>query len=348
MSCNQPKAPQLPAPTDDVVCGSCIVQRVSTASCGSALRLQVSHAMTTGRRQRVKRRQRSRTSWTRGARLFDAALAARAAGDGREATRLARACCAQLERSAGNHHPDLANACILLSSLAAAASEFGKAERYAARACAIMSAFDRDACAEQTALAVLRVRAWVVCAVCDRIAGRYCEAGRTLGTALAFADELLDAHDPERASVLNALGVLHKSQGLYDRAERAYAQARALIEAQAELDHETLASIYHNLGGLAHARGDAASGEPLARKAVQLRTNRLGSEHPDVAADEAALAAIAPLTLVLAVGVLAVPLALQRPLLVRDLKLQTLGGALSRFYLDALLGMSRSSRTAPR
>ena len=51
-----------------------------------------------------------------------------------------------------------------------------------------------------------------------------------------------------------------------------------------------LAVLYHNLGGLEHARGAFASGKPLARRAVDIRTRTLGPEHPDVAADMAALA----------------------------------------------------------
>src|SRR5262249_60525157 len=52
------------------------------------------------------------------------------------------------------------------------------------------------------------------------------------------------------------------------------------------------ATIDHTLGGLEQARGRYWLGEPLARRAVQLRRRALGPDHPDVAADQAALAAI--------------------------------------------------------
>ena len=53
-----------------------------------------------------------------------------------------------------------------------------------------------------------------------------------------------------------------------------------------------MASIWHNLGGLEHARGRPEIGEPYARKAWQLRRAALGDEHPDTVADEAALAGL--------------------------------------------------------
>ena len=57
-------------------------------------------------------------------------------------------------------------------------------------------------------------------------------------------------------------------------------------------DHPDVAAVYHNLGGLEHARGRYARGEPHARRAVAIREQALGPDHPDVAADVAALAAI--------------------------------------------------------
>jgi tetratricopeptide (TPR) repeat protein len=56
--------------------------------------------------------------------------------------------------------------------------------------------------------------------------------------------------------------------------------------------HPDMATLYHNLGGLEHARGRYARVEPWARQAVAIREQALGPEHPAVAADVAALAAI--------------------------------------------------------
>jgi tetratricopeptide (TPR) repeat protein len=50
--------------------------------------------------------------------------------------------------------------------------------------------------------------------------------------------------------------------------------------------------FYHNLGGLEHARGRYARGEPFARRSVAIRERALGADHPDVARDVAALGGI--------------------------------------------------------
>jgi len=76
------------------------------------------------------------------------------------------------------------------------------------------------------------------------------------------------------------------------RLPRSGMPARTILTANHGPEASVLASLYHNLGGLEHARGAFATGEPLARRAVAIRTRTLGPEHPDVAADMAALAAL--------------------------------------------------------
>ena len=90
---------------------------------------------------------------------------------------------------------------------------------------------------------------------------------------------------------LNLLGMAHKYQGSYTAGRRAYFQALALAR-RPGTDPLALAALYHNLGGLEHARGRHARAEPFARCAADIRTRLLGAEHPDVARDLAALAAI--------------------------------------------------------
>ncbi len=53
-----------------------------------------------------------------------------------------------------------------------------------------------------------------------------------------------------------------------------------------------MATLYHNLGKLEHARGRYARGEPLARRSLTIHRKALGPDHPHVADDAAALAAI--------------------------------------------------------
>lgn len=83
-----------------------------------------------------------------------------------------------------------------------------------------------------------------------------------------------------------------RDQGRYDEAELLYFRALDIVDAAVGHDDLQAASLYHNLGGLEHARGRAALGEPPARWGLRIRERGLGPDHPHVAADKAALAAI--------------------------------------------------------
>jgi tetratricopeptide (TPR) repeat protein len=114
-------------------------------------------------------------------------------------------------------------------------------------------------------------------AVALRDLARYAESEALLRRALAIAAESAPADTTHLCGLWNELGVLYKYMGRFDEAGRHGA---------------VLATVYHNLGGLEHARGRYAAGEPFARRAVAIRERLLGPDHPDVAADLAALAPI--------------------------------------------------------
>ena len=92
-------------------------------------------------------------------------------------------------------------------------------------------------------------------------------------------------------TAVNSLAVLFKYSGRFDDAAALYERALAAAERTGASD-ESLATLLHNIAGLEHARGDYARGEPAARRSVELRERALGPDHPAVAADVAALAAI--------------------------------------------------------
>lgn len=119
----------------------------------------------------------------------------------------------------------------------------------------------------------------------------YAAAEGTLRDALALAESRLGERDPDTARVLNQLGMLAKYTARFEEGRAAYRRALAIAEA-AGGDPLLSADLYHNLGGLEHARGDFTAGEPFARRAVEIRARALGPDHPDVAADRAALAAL--------------------------------------------------------
>jgi tetratricopeptide (TPR) repeat protein len=78
----------------------------------------------------------------------------------------------------------------------------------------------------------------------------------------------------------------------YDEARALYRRALSLLTSLPDPSSDDIATLYHNLGGIEHAAGDYAAGEPLARRGLAIRTSGPGSDPRLVAADQAALAAI--------------------------------------------------------
>ena len=93
-------------------------------------------------------------------------------------------------------------------------------------------------------------------------------------------------------SAANALGMVYKYAADFDAAETAYRRATDAVAGMADPDPLLEAGLLHNLGGLAHSRGDAATGIPLAERGAALRADVLGADHPDVARDLNALGAL--------------------------------------------------------
>jgi tetratricopeptide (TPR) repeat protein len=95
----------------------------------------------------------------------------------------------------------------------------------------------------------------------------------------------------DAAIAWNRVGVASKFAGRYDDAEAAYARALPVAEAVAPDEPDLLATLLHNLGGLAHSRKRPRDAEPFARRGLELRRTRCG-DPVGVAADAAALASI--------------------------------------------------------
>lgn len=136
-----------------------------------------------------------------------------------------------------------------------------------------------------------RILNWVDAAERCRAAGDFRKARHFYQKALESGERAFGCESAEVATLLNNLGVVCKYLGRYREAGRHYRRALRIL-AKLGASPTTLASLYHNLGGLEHARGRFARGEPWARTSVALRERELGPRHPEVAADLAALAAL--------------------------------------------------------
>lgn len=122
--------------------------------------------------------------------------------------------------------------------------------------------------------------------------GRLRQARRLLDSALELARRALGPWDPLVAAILNQLGILGKATGEFPAAGRHYLKALTIVRRHPDNDYIELADLYHNLGGLEHARGRWAVGEPLARRAVQVRARRHGADATATWLDRTAHAAL--------------------------------------------------------
>lgn len=212
------------------------------------------------------------------------------AGEPQAASELAQRA-ADLFASVDVDHPDHANALILRARIAHALGDFTASLAHADRATRVMAAA-RDAFPDEPI--VFELQAHAVCALATALhaLGRYDEAELHLLAALADTEAALGPDVAEVGDLCNLLGIGHKYQARYDEAAARYARAIAIARAHHGDASTAMASLEHNLGGLAHARGDVAAGEPHARRSVELREAILGPDHPTVAADLAAWASL--------------------------------------------------------
>jgi len=235
----------------------------------------------------------------RAAALHEQALALRGGGAFTEAEVACREAVALFEGAEGADSPNLANALIDHGDLLTSLDRLEQAAAAGDRALAILRPLvdrvkDEDGddvpVTVQDELVGLTVRAYTNRATTHRARGELAEAEAACRYALALAETRLPDDDLLIAATLNSLAVVHKFQGRYAEAEPLYQRALAIAEVAGDVRHR--ATLLHNLGGLAHARGDFATGEPLARRSVELREALLGADHPTTAADRAAWAAL--------------------------------------------------------
>lgn len=223
--------------------------------------------------------------------LYDKAEALRGAG---ALARARTACLGALrlfEKHEGPAHPDVANVLVALAEIDIDRGDHAAALASAERAVALLKRLPMRG-ENATTLARLRVRALDALGAVHVSRGAYALAEKLHREALRVAIAKLPRD--EAGASTNALAIVYKYLGRYDEAEKLYRRALAIAERQpASRDRDaTLATLFHNLGGLEHARGRFARAEPWARQSVTVRERAFGKSHVAVAADVAALAAI--------------------------------------------------------
>jgi tetratricopeptide (TPR) repeat protein len=119
-----------------------------------------------------------------------------------------------------------------------------------------------------------------------RFCGEFAEAEQVLDVALQASDDEEPNDGPSpRAAALNALGILYKDTARYHAARAAYHEALAIVTARDGPNEAAAAPLWHNIAGLALARGNASDAAAAASRAVELRTRAHGRSHRLVALD---------------------------------------------------------------
>jgi len=205
-----------------------------------------------------------------------------------------------LTSALGASDPDVANVLITASQIEQASGDLTAARTLAAQAVKASRTWGRHddeiADAPQTwepddaDLVALRFEAEVALATIDQALGDLQAAEHQLLDALGEARAIPGA---ERSILLltNALGVTYKFAGRLDDAQRCYDQAYDLIMAAPTPDPADQAGLFHNLAGLAHSRGDAASGILWAERGIAIRST-IDESELDLARDYGGLGAL--------------------------------------------------------
>jgi len=180
----------------------------------------------------------------------------------------------------GEQSPDLANVLMDYTDSLLALCQYAEAEQTARRAQTIFTAVADQLDPETRAQVLPRANGLLGRSL--RELGRYEEASGPLQTAMREASE------KELPTHLNEYGILCKYWGKYEDGERAYLRALHMLEVQYGKDSLETATLYHNLGGLEHQRGNFVKGEPLARKAYEISRKALGEDHEKTLADAVA------------------------------------------------------------
>ncbi|MCX6620349.1 MAG: tetratricopeptide repeat protein [Acidobacteria bacterium] len=202
--------------------------------------------------------------------------------------RWCRRALSMLNDELGHDHPDVAN---VQNSLGAMMQSMGRLE--GAEACfrdsvELMDRIDVD----MPEVHIIRSQSLMNLGNVIRERGHYREAEPYLRRAVEEAERHLAENREALAVAWNALGMFCKYTGKFDEGIALYDRALAASIAEFGPEHPDNASIYHNIGGIHHARGAFAEAEEPARRSVEIRKAALGEDHPAVAADEAAYAAI--------------------------------------------------------
>ena len=207
-----------------------------------------------------------------------------------EASRACREALQLMEAAEGKASPDVANLLNDLADIEQQRQNFAEALSLAERARSIEDALGQRFSGADAA----RIRARTLAIVGDlrRIQGKYAEAEGDLRNALAISAGEFGEASEEAAEARNNLAVLYKYWGRFDEGLELYGQALPAVIAAHGANSQAAATVYHNVGGILHARGDYTAAEAPARKAWEISRQLLGDDDPRTMLDATAYAGV--------------------------------------------------------
>ncbi|MBR1126186.1 tetratricopeptide repeat protein [Bradyrhizobium lablabi] len=198
------------------------------------------------------------------------------AGKYSEAIPLAEKLLADMEKTYGPAHRDVAGALNNLGQLYSSTGRDAEAEPLYKRA---ISIFEKT-----TGLDSIEVASTLnnLAALYQR-QERFADAEPLFKRALAIRERSLGASHPDLAQSLNNMATHYEKQGRHRDSEPLFRRALAIYEKVGGPEHPAVATLLNNLGQVAKVQGRYAEAEPMIRRSLAIREKALGADHPDVA-----------------------------------------------------------------
>jgi tetratricopeptide (TPR) repeat protein len=192
--------------------------------------------------------------------------------------------------SEGHDSLDVANLLNDLTEIEADRQNFDAAAALAERARTIEEELGDRLIGEDAAR--IRLKTCELLGEIRRNQGDYACAEIDLLSAVTVAETEFGDASEEAAGARNNLAVLYKHSGRFDDGLRLYERALAAMIAAEREECLAISVIYHNIGGILHARGDFIAAEAPGRRAWEISRRLLGDDDPRVMLDATAYAAI--------------------------------------------------------
>jgi CHAT domain-containing protein/Tfp pilus assembly protein PilF len=198
------------------------------------------------------------------------------AGKYLQATPLAQRLLADMEKTYGPDHRDVAAALNNLAQLYGSQGNDAEAEPLYKRSIAILEKVvgpdSVELAPELNNLAALYQRQ-----------ERYADAEPLFKRALAIRERSLPRDHPDLGQSLNNLATLYEKQDRHADSEPLFKRALAIYQKAAGPEHPAVATLLNNLGQVDKVQDRYAEAEPLIRRSLAIREKVLGRDHPDVA-----------------------------------------------------------------